>query len=153
MWLATHTQQQNPHRILLLLLQHGLVSEIGQKFRDKVNQSKHHYFPTSPQSQRSLELPQDNRYSSRNKTHPILSSKSPETSCMNYHTTTLEILNMFILSFVGPYKNTCNNSGPFLNILSIREVFSSGFFSFNPLDQILFLLIYNTPKSKSNHTF
>jgi hypothetical protein len=33
MWLAAHTQQQNPHIILTLLLQHGSILEIGQKFR------------------------------------------------------------------------------------------------------------------------
>jgi hypothetical protein len=32
MWLVAHTQQQNPHRILIQLLQHGLVLEIGQRF-------------------------------------------------------------------------------------------------------------------------
>jgi hypothetical protein len=48
MWLIAHTQQQNPHRILILLFQHGLVLEIGQKFRDRVSQSKHHYFQASP---------------------------------------------------------------------------------------------------------
>ncbi len=54
---------------------------------------------------------------------------------------------------VGPYRNTCNNAGPFLDILSIVEVFSSRFFSFSLLDQVLLLPIYNTPKSKSNHVF
>jgi hypothetical protein len=85
---------------LALLFQHGSISEIGQKFRDRVSQSKHHYFPASPQSQKPPELPQDNRYSSQNKTHSIPSSKSLETSCMSCHTTTPEIPDMFILSLV-----------------------------------------------------
>jgi hypothetical protein len=33
MWLATHTQQQNPHIILILLFQYGSVLTIGQKFK------------------------------------------------------------------------------------------------------------------------
>jgi hypothetical protein len=53
-----------------------------------------------------------------------------------------------LLPCVGPYKNTCNNFGPFIDILSTSEVFSSIFFSFSPLDQVLFLPIYNTPKIK-----
>jgi hypothetical protein len=57
------------------------------------------------------------------------------------------------LLYVSPYINTCNKSEPFPDIFSTAEIFSSGFFSFNPLDQILLLPIYNTPKSKSNHTF
>jgi len=85
---------------LALLFQHGSISEIGQKLRDRVSESKHHYFPASPQSQKSPELPQDNRYSSHNKTHSIPSSKSLETSCMSCHTTTPEILDMFILCLV-----------------------------------------------------
>ncbi len=36
MWLAIYTQQQNPHKMLTLLLQHGLVLEIGQKFKAKL---------------------------------------------------------------------------------------------------------------------
>jgi hypothetical protein len=35
MWLVAHTQQQNPHIILILLLQHGSVLDIGQKFKAK----------------------------------------------------------------------------------------------------------------------
>ncbi len=54
---------------------------------------------------------------------------------------------------VSPYKNTCNNSRPFPDIFSTAEVFSSGFFSFTLLDRVLLLLIFNTPKSKSNHIF
>jgi hypothetical protein len=59
------------------------------------------------------------------------------------------------LPCVGPYRNTCNNSKPFPDILSTAKVFSSKNFSFSLLDQVLLLLIYNTPKSKSksNHTF
>jgi hypothetical protein len=56
------------------------------------------------------------------------------------------------LPYVGPYRNTCNNCGPFPDIFSTTKVFSSGFFSFSLLDQVLLLPIYNTPKSKSNHT-
>ncbi len=54
---------------------------------------------------------------------------------------------------VGPYRNTCNNSKPFLDIFITVEIFSLGFFSFSLLDEVWFLPIYNTPKSKSNHTF
>jgi hypothetical protein len=57
------------------------------------------------------------------------------------------------LPCVSLYKNTCNNSGPLHDVLSIVEVFSSRFFQSNPSNQVLFLSIYNTPKSKSNHTF
>jgi hypothetical protein len=57
------------------------------------------------------------------------------------------------LPCVSPYRNTCNNFRPFLDIFSTTKVFSSRFFSFNSFDQVLFLLIYNTPKSKSNHIF
>jgi hypothetical protein len=35
MWLIVHTQQHNPHIILTLLLQHGSISKIGQKFRSE----------------------------------------------------------------------------------------------------------------------
>ncbi len=93
-------------------------------------------------------------YSSQNKAYSIPNSKSLETSCMSCHTTTPEILYMFILSLVLVlYKNTCNNSQPFPNILSTTEDFSSGFFSFSLLNQVLFLPIYNTPKSKSKPHF
>ncbi len=34
------------------------------KIQGRVCQSKHHYFPTSPQSRKPLELPQNNKYSS-----------------------------------------------------------------------------------------
>ncbi len=54
---------------------------------------------------------------------------------------------------VGPYRNTCNKSKFFPDILSTSEVFSSRFFSFSPFDQVLLIPIYNTLKSKSNHTF
>jgi hypothetical protein len=57
------------------------------------------------------------------------------------------------LPCVRPYRNTCNNFKPFLDIFNTAEVFSSGFFSFNLPDQVLLLPIYNTPKSKSNHIF
>jgi hypothetical protein len=57
------------------------------------------------------------------------------------------------LPTVDPYINTCNNSGSFPNILSTMEIFSSRFFSFNLLDQVLLLHIYNTPKSKSKPHF
>jgi hypothetical protein len=33
MWLTTHAQQHNPHKILIIVLQHDSVSEIGQKFK------------------------------------------------------------------------------------------------------------------------
>ncbi len=56
------------------------------------------------------------------------------------------------LPCVNPYINTCNNFGPFPDILNTAEVFSSRFFSFRLFDQILLLPIYNTPKSKANHT-
>jgi len=52
------------------------------------------------------------------------------------------------LSCAGPYVNTCNNSRPFLDILSTTEVFSSGFFWSSPLDQIQLLPIYNNFKIK-----
>ncbi len=122
MWLAVHTQQQNPHRILTLLLQHGSVLEIGQKFRDRINQSKHHYFPTSPQSQKPLKLPQDNMQSSQDKTHSISNSKSLETSCMSYHTTTPKILNTLILSLVlVPTKTHAITLDLFLTFLAQRK--------------------------------
>ncbi len=54
---------------------------------------------------------------------------------------------------VAPYKNTCNNFGSFLDIHSTTKVFSSGFFRSSHSDQVLFLFIYNTPKSKFDHTF
>ncbi len=57
------------------------------------------------------------------------------------------------LPYVDPYRNTCNNFGPFPDIFNTSKVFSSRFFQSNPIDQILFLSIYNTPKSKFDHTF
>ncbi len=94
------------------------------EIQGKVNQSKHHYFPTSLQSQKPPEFPQNNRYSSQDKTHSMPSSKSLETSCMSYHITTPKILGTFILSLVlVPTKNTCNNSRPFPDILSTAKVF------------------------------
>jgi hypothetical protein len=39
-----------------------------------------------------------------------------------------------LLPCVGPYKNTCNNIGPFPDILSTAKIFSLGFFSFSLLD-------------------
>jgi hypothetical protein len=50
MWLAAHTQQQNPHKILTLLLQHGSILEIGQKFKPKsaspnITTSQHPFGP------------------------------------------------------------------------------------------------------------
>jgi hypothetical protein len=56
------------------------------------------------------------------------------------------------LPYVGPYKNTCNNSGPFPDILSTSKVFLSGFFSFSFLNQDLLLLIYNTQNQNQNQT-
>jgi hypothetical protein len=70
------------------------------KIQGKVNQSKHHYFPKSLQSQKPPELSQNIKYSSQDKTHSIPNSRSLETSCMNCHTAILEILNMFIFSLV-----------------------------------------------------
>jgi len=70
------------------------------EIQGRVNLSKHHYFLASLQSQKPSEFPQHNRYSSKDKTHSIPSLKSPKTSCMSCHTTILEILDMFILSFV-----------------------------------------------------
>ncbi len=57
------------------------------------------------------------------------------------------------LPCVGPYRNTCNNSGPFLNIFSTVKVFSSRFFQSSHFDQHVLLSIYNTPKSKFDHLF
>jgi hypothetical protein len=54
---------------------------------------------------------------------------------------------------VGPYRNTCNNSRPFPDILNTMKVFLSWLFQSSPFNQFLFLYIYNTPKSKSHHTF
>jgi hypothetical protein len=50
MWLATHTQEQNPHTTLILQLQHGSISEIGQKFRAElaspnITTSQHPFSP------------------------------------------------------------------------------------------------------------
>ncbi len=69
------------------------------------------------------------------------------------HNHSINPIHVHPLPCVTPYKNTCNNFGPFLDILSTTKVFMSRFFSFNLLDQIQLLPIYNTPKSKSNHIF
>jgi len=52
---------------------------------------------------------------------------------------------------VGPYKNTCNNFGPFLDIHSTTEVFSSGFFQSSHSDQVLLLSI-TTPQNQNSTT-
>jgi hypothetical protein len=128
MWLVAHTQQQNPHKILTLLLQHGSVSKIGQKFRAELANPKHHYFPASPQSQKPPELPQNNRYSSQEKTHSIPRSKSPETSCMSCHTTIPEILDTLIFSFVlVPIKTHATTLDLFLTFLTQRKSFHQDF--------------------------
>jgi hypothetical protein len=54
---------------------------------------------------------------------------------------------------VGPYRNACNNSRPFPDILSIAKVFLLGFFSFSSLDQVLLLPIYNTPNQNQTTLF
>ncbi len=151
MWLAAHTQQQNPHKILILLFQHGSVLEIGQKFKDRISQSKHHYFPTSPQSQKPSELPQNNRYSFQNKIHSIPSSKSPETSCMSFHTTTLEILDMLILSLVlVPTETHATTLDLFLTFLIQQK------FSFRDSSHLILLIkfcfyLFTTPQNQNQN--
>jgi hypothetical protein len=54
---------------------------------------------------------------------------------------------------VGPYKKTYNNIGPFPNILNTMEVFSSRFFSFHLLDQILVLLFATTQNQNKKPRF
>ncbi len=153
MWLATHTQQQNPHKILTLLLQHGSVSKIGQKLRDRVSQSKHHYFPASLQSQKPPELPQDSRYFSQEKTHSISSSKSLKTSCMNYHTTIPEILNTLIFSLVlVPTKTHATTLDLFLTFLAQRKSSHQDFSHLVFLIKFCFYL-FATPKIQNQTTF
>jgi hypothetical protein len=57
------------------------------------------------------------------------------------------------LPCVGPYRNTCNNSKPFPDILNIVEVLSSRFFRFSSFNQVLLLSIYNTQSLNPTHTF
>ncbi len=160
MWLVAHTQQQNPHKILTQLLQHGSVSKIGQKFKNRVNQSKHHYFLTSLQSQKPLGLPQKSRYFSQDKTHSIPNSKSPETSCMSCHTTTPKILNTLIFSLVlVPIKTHATTLDLFLTFLAQRKSSHKDFSHSIFLIEFYFYL-FTTPQNqttlfsptyKSNH--
>ncbi len=153
MWLVAHTQQQNPHRILTLLLQHGSVSKIGQKFRDRVSKSKHHYFPTSLQSQKPLEFPQNSRYFPQDKTHSIPSSKSPETSCMSCLTTTPKILDTFILSLVlVPTETHATTLDLFLTFLAQWNFSHQDYFHSFFLINFCFYL-FTTPKNQNQTTF
>ncbi len=70
------------------------------EIQGRVSQSKHHCFRTSLLSQKLSELPQHNKYVSQDKTYSIPNLKSPKTSCMSCHTTTLKILDMFIFSLM-----------------------------------------------------
>jgi hypothetical protein len=53
--------------------------------------------------------------------------------------------------YVGPYGNTCNKFEPFPDIFNTTEIFSSGFFLFNLLDQIMLVPI-STPKNQNQTT-
>ncbi len=102
----------------------------------------------------SQKLNKDLGHFSYDKTHCTLSSKSPTTSNMSYHTTTPEILDTHILSFMLVPKEThANTSRPFLNIISTTKVQSSGFFQFSSSNQVLFLYNYNTSNPNPTHTF
>jgi hypothetical protein len=154
MWLATHTQQQNPHKILTLLLQHGSVSEIGQKFRDKVSQSKHHCFLTSLQSQKPPKFPQDNMYSFQDKTHSIPSSKSLKTSCMSYHTTSLEILDTFIFSLVlVPTETHVTTLNIFLTFLAQWKCFHKHSYHSIYLIKFYFSYLKHPQNQNQNHIY
>jgi hypothetical protein len=50
-------------------------------------------------------------------------------------------------------QKTCKTSRPFLNILGVAEVQSSKFFRSNSPNQVLFLINYNTQRSKSSTHF
>jgi hypothetical protein len=140
MWLVIHTQQQNPHIILTLLLQHGSISKLDRNLRTK---SANLNIKTSgaPIRQHVFFSRQNTFKIPKNIMHglPHNHSKNPR--------------HVHPFPCVGPYRNTCNKSKFFPDILSTSEVFSSRFFSFSPFDQVLLIPIYNTLKSKSNHTF
>ncbi len=100
MWLTVHTQQHNPHKILTLLLQHGSISEIGQKIRvelanPNITTSQH---PLSPKNLRSSHKTIGILLRIKYIPYPI--QKSIETSSMSCHTTTPKILDTFILSLM-----------------------------------------------------
>jgi hypothetical protein len=110
--------------------------------------------PNIPLVPKPLELPQYSRYFFQDKTNFTLSSRSPKTSNMSYHTTTLKILDTLILSLVLVLKKTHENtSRPFLDIFSTMEVQSSWFLRSSIYNQILFLSIYNTQNPNPTHTF
>ncbi len=153
MWLAVHTQQQNPHRILTLLLQHSSVSKIGQKFRAEsaipnitISQHSLNAKISKAPTKQQVFFSRQNTFHTQFKIPINIMHELPHNHSKNPR-------HVHPLACVSPYRYTCNNSGPFPDILRTAQVFSSGFFSFNLLDQILLLPIYNTPKSKSNHTF
>ncbi len=118
------------------------------EIQGRVNQYNHFYFPTSPESQKPPKFPQCNMCFSQDKTHSIPSSKSLETSHMSCHTTTPEILEMFILSFVlVPIKTHATTLDLFLTFIAQRKFFHQD--SSNPVILIKFYFyLLQHPKIK-----
>ncbi len=146
-------QQQNPHKILTLLLQDGSISQIDRNSRQSqpVQTSLLPNIPLVLKTFRDL-TKQQVFFSGQNTFH--IQFKIPKNIMHELsHNHCKNPRHVHPLPCVGPYRNTCNNYGPFPNILNTTEIFSSGFFSFSFRDQVLLLPIYNTPKSKSNDTF
>jgi len=93
-------------------------------------------------------------YFSQDKTHFTLTSKSPTTSNMSCHTTTLEIVDTLILSLMLVPKEThANTFKPFLDILSAVEVQLSWSFWSSSFNQVLLLSNYNTSNPNPTHIF
>jgi len=80
--------------------------------------------PSIPSVLEPQEFPQCSRYFFQDKTHFMLSSKIPKNITHELsHNHSKNPRHGHPLPCVGPYKNTCNNSGPFFNILSTVEIF------------------------------
>jgi hypothetical protein len=146
-------QQQNPHKILTLLLQDGSISQIRQKFKAKlaspnITTSQH---PFGPKNLRRSHKTAGIFLRTKHIPYPIQNPQKHHDELSHNHCKNPR--HVHPLPCVNPYRNTCNNYGPLPNILNTTEIFLSGFFSFNFLNQVLLLPIYNTPKSKSNDTF
>jgi len=110
--------------------------------------------PSIPSVPKPLELSQCNKYSSQDKTHYMLSSKIPKNITHELpHNHSKNPKHGHPLLCVGPYRNTCNNSRPFFDILSTTEVLSSRFFQSSSFNQVLLLSIYNNQSPNSTHSF